>query len=71
MSRMPGSSPRNVQKSGGGHGGIDGWYARPDTSRQADGSRAFGLRVTNALMNGRSVPPVAAVQWPATRKARS
>ena len=33
-----------------------------DAARQADRSRALGLRVTNALTNGRSVPPVAAVQ---------
>ena len=33
-----------------------------DTGRQVDRSRAFGLKVTNALMNGRSPPAVGAVQ---------
>lgn len=47
---------------GRGAGGVEGWKARCDTGLQVDRSRAVGLRVTKALMNGRSPPAVGAVQ---------
>ena len=50
MSRIPLSNPRNVQPSGGGHGGSDGWATWLATGRQLDRSSAFGLNVTNVWM---------------------